>query len=1415
MNTPFFELFDAYRPSEPGALEQLRLGPVKLDRARRHMEVTLLSGAPLDRAEMEAHARQLEALYALERLTFRFRYEGVALCEEHLPYLSDCLDLLCQSCRGFLRDAGFALEGDRLTLALAHGGGEALERAGAADKLAALLREEFGLRLAVRFVGRTGLDDFSQQVSPQVAEIEAQGRALAQQAGAAAARGARKARGTGGLLYGRRIAGKTTPICEVTLESGRVTVCGEVFNLEVRQAKDGQMAIVSFCLTDQSSSVACKLFPQADRAAPLLRELREGLYVRLRGDVRFDSYGNQPVVMAADIQAEDRPVRMDEAEEKRVELHLHTTMSQMDAVTPVERYIERAARWGHEAIAITDHGVIQAFPDAAAAAGKLGYKGKLLYGMEGYLIHEEPGEQGIGACPLDGDFVVFDVETTGLSAHRGRLTEIGAVRISAGQARQRFQTFVNPGMPIPEEITRLTGITDEMVRDAPGEAQAVQAFLDFAGEDILVAHNAAFDMGFVGAAATRAGLPFLNPSIDTVGLARRCLPDLRSHKLNVLAEHFGVSFRHHRADDDSMALAEIFLRMLEMARAQGACRVADLETVFGDRRDLRAARTCHITLLVKNQVGLKNLYKLVSKSSLEYFGNKRPKLPRRELMKHREGLILGSACQAGELFSALVDGAPREQLLEIAAFYDYLEIQPIANNRFLIDRGLVEGEEQLRDLNRRVVELGEALQKPVVATGDAHFLDPQEEIFRAILLAGQGYEDADRPTPLYLRTTQEMLEEFAYLGEDKAREVVVENTRLVASWCEPVNPLRKGMFPPEIEGADRELRDIATARAKALYGDPLPPIVAERLERELAPIIGNGYAVLYVIARRIVLNSLENGYLVGSRGSVGSSVAAYFAGITEVNALPPHYRCAHCRYVQFDLSETYEAGCDMPDLCCPACGARCAKDGFDIPFETFMGFAGEKVPDIDLNFSGEYQSAAHRFAEQLFGEGHVFRAGTIATVADKTAYGYVKKYLEERGREVSRAEEQRLIAGCTGVKRTTGQHPGGIMVVPHNMEIEDFSPVQHPADDRDKGVVTTHFDYHAIHDNILKLDLLGHDDPTILRMLGDLTGVEVTGLPLDDPKVLSLFSSPEALALRPGADLGPVGAIAIPEFGTKFVRGMLEQTRPTTVAELVRISGLSHGTDVWLGNAERLIREGVATLREVICCRDDIMRYLIQMGLPKEQSFEIMEQVRKGRGLSPEQEARMRAQGVPDWYVESCKLIQYMFPRAHAVAYVTMAIRVAWFKVYHPLAFYAAYFSIRAGDFDANEMTGDRTALLKLLRQVEKIKDPTAKDRDRAVVAEVCLEMAERGYGFLPVDLYASDPSRFVIEEGRLRPPLQALPGVGETAAKSIAAARAEGAFLSQQELVQRARISKAVLESLQGCGALGDLPESAQLAFF
>lgn len=1216
----------------------------------------------------------------------------------------------------------------------------------------------------------------------------------------------------GGVLVGKVIAASPRPLREVQEEEKGVVVRGQVFNLEVRELKSGRRLVV-FDLTDFTDSITCKLFTDREDVA---EAIKKDMWLLVRGDAVYDRFDQELVLQVNDVNVTTAETREDRAEEKRVELHAHTKMSAMDSVADVEALIARAAAWGHEAIAITDHGVVQAFPEAYEAGKKYGIK--VIYGMEGYLIDDgDPIVINVVPRLLDRtEYVVFDLETTGLSPLTCDIIEIGAVKIKEGEIKETFHTFVTPSVPLPRHIQELTGITPAMLAGAPPVDQALQKFLDFVGDAVLVAHNAQFDAGFVRTKMKEHfGTSLTNPILDTLGLARILLPDLKSHRLKNLAEELGVPLeKHHRAVDDAAATARIFTILLDKLKSRGIYCLTEINSLLKERKT-SSLPSYHIILLVKNEEGMKNLYRLVSLSHLHHF-HRTPRIPKSELIKHREGLLLGTACEAGQLVSAYLEGASQERLEEIARFYDFLEIQPRGNNRFLVREGRLAGEEDILKMNRTIVELGEKLGLPVVATGDVHFIDPHEAIFRAILMAGKGFADADDQAPLYFRTTEEMLAEFAYLGEEKAREVVIDAPRRLAEMIEQVKPMPDEFFPPQIEGADEEIRNMAISRAQELYGSPLPELVEKRLEKELNAIINNGFAVLYLIAHKLVKKSNEDGYLVGSRGSVGSSFVATMTGITEVNPLPPHYRCPSCRYSQFITDGSYGCGADMPDADCPRCGTRMVKDGHDIPFEVFMGFEGDKVPDIDLNFSGEYQARAHKYTEELFGSGYVFRAGTIGTIAEKTAYGFVKNYLEERGIKARSAEVRRLVGGCTGVKRTTGQHPGGVMVVPRDKDIHDFTPLQYPADDASAGVITTHFDYHSISGRIVKLDILGHDDPTVIKMLEDLTGVDARTIPLDEPKVLSLFSSTEALGVTPEEIRSPVGTYGIPEFGTRFVRQMLEDTRPRTFSELVRISGFSHGTDVWLNNAQDLIKSGTCTLSEAISTRDDIMIYLIHKGMEPARAFKIMEGVRKGKGVKPEDVEAMRACGVPDWYIQSCQKIKYMFPKAHAVAYVMMAFRIAYFKVYYPEAFYATYFTVRAEEFDADLIAKGKDAVLRKIEEIERQGNgASARDKNLLTILEVALEMYARGIKMRKVDLWESDATRFLITPTGLLPPFAALQGVGETAARNIVAAREEAPFTSVEDLRTRARVSKTVIEVLEQHGALRGLSETDQLQLF
>ena len=1242
------------------------------------------------------------------------------------------------------------------------------------------------------------------------------------------------------LIFGKLIQDPIVSVNEAIAAYDMVTIQGEVFftdNKDIHSKKTGKDYVkIAFDMTDRTNSVRVSKFLAADKAGDTASKIKKGLYCTVQGKMVYDTFAKEMVLEPTGIVKAKKPERKDTYEGmKRVELHLHTNMSAMDGMSSTASLLCRAAKWGHRAMAITDHGVAQAFPEALhAQEGKqkdiIGDM-KIIYGIEAYYINDENSisvVRGRSAEPLDGTFIVFDLETTGLNPASEEITEIAAVRVVEGEIRDSFQTYVNPHKPIPPEITELTGISDETVADAPDLDKAVPEFLAWAGEGQypLVAHNAGFDMGFLRTACQRLGIEREFTSIDTLEMSRLMLPHMHKFKLNILAKELQVGpFEHHRASEDAAVLGRIYVKLLKRLREEmHAVTTADINPVLAattDRKNkLKNLPRYHFIILVKNQAGLRNLYQLISKSFLEYY-NKRPIMPRSELIRHREGLIFGSACEAGEVFRALTKGEPWEEIKRLASFYDYLEIQPIGNNNFMIAKGMAKDEEQLRDWNRDILRLADELGKPCCATGDVHFLEPEDEAFRRILMAGQGFSDADNQAPLYFKSTDEMLKEFSYLGEDRAYEVVVKNTNMIADMCDVIRPVPRENYPPHIDGCEDDLRNMCYEKAKRIYGDPLPEPVQARLDRELGSIIGNGYAVMYIIAQKLVTKSLADGYLVGSRGSVGSSLAAFMSDITEVNSLAPHYLCPDDKYLEWH--EEYSCGVDLPDKICPKCGKPLTKQGFNIPFETFLGFEGDKVPDIDLNFAGEYQSRIHWYTGEIFGHDHVFRAGTIGTVAEKTAFGYVKKYMEERGVECSRAEENRLAAGCTGVRRTSGQHPGGVVVVPKEIEIYDVCPIQHPADDPDSEIITTHFEYHSIDANLLKLDELGHDDPTIIKHLENLTGVNAQEIPLDDPETMSLFHSCKALKYKgenPDTDpiLGDLGCVAVPEFGTKFVRGMVKETHPSTFAELVSISGLSHGTDVWLGNAAELVRKGIP-LSGCICCRDDIMNYLILQGVKPKLSFKTMESVRKGKGLTEEMEAAMNEQHVPEWYIDSCKKIKYMFPKAHAVAYVMMAFRIAWFKVHRPLAFYSAYFSIRAKGFDASCMIkGDKVCLDKMteLRGKERDKTISAAEKDMMTTLEVCHEFYRRGFTFEPMDVYKSDATRFLVTETGLIPPFTSMPGIGEQAALSIVEERKNGKFLSAEELIVRCpKASKAVVELLEQIGALGSMPKTTQMTLF
>lgn len=1238
------------------------------------------------------------------------------------------------------------------------------------------------------------------------------------------------------VLYGRDFEDEAIPLSDVVGEMGEITIRGKILKLETREIRN-EKTIVMFAITDFTDTIMVKMFTRNEQLPEILAGIKKGAFLKIKGVTTIDKFdGELTIGSVVGIRkiSDFTTTRKDTSPEKRVELHCHTKMSDMDGVSEAQALVARAHDWGHQAIAITDHGVVQAFPDANHYVERLDKEDpfKIIYGVEAYLVDDlteiAVNEQG---QTLDDTFVVFDIETTGFSAAEDRIIEIGAVKITDGAIVDRFSTFVNPEVPIPFEIQQLTHITDDMVLEASKIEEALPAFLDFVGESALVAHNAGFDVGFIEQNCVRLGRSRTFTSVDTVGLARVLLPTLSKYKLNIVAKALNISLEnHHRAVDDAAATAEIYVKFIEMLKERGMTTLKEVNA-FGDMNPdaIKKMPTYHAIILAKNEVGRVNLYTLVSLSHLKYFA-RRPRIPKSEFNKYREGLILGSACEAGELYRALLDGKSEETIAKIVDYYDYLEIQPIGNNAFMIaseKQRNIKSEEDLKNMNRRIVQLGEKFQKPVVATCDVHFMDPDSEVYRRIIMTGKGFSDADSQPPLYLRTTEEMLEEFSYLGSKKAEEVVITNTNKIADSIERISPVRPDKCPPVIEDSDQTLRNICYDKAHSMYGEELPEIVVERLERELNSIISNGFAVMYIIAQKLVWKSNEDGYLVGSRGSVGSSFVATMAGITEVNPLSPHYYCTNCHYSDFESEEVraFAGGCgwDMPDKVCPNCGQPLVKDGFDIPFETFLGFKGNKEPDIDLNFSGDYQSNAHKYTEVIFGEGQTYRAGTIGTLAEKTAFGFVKNYYEEHGSRKRKCEIERIVEGCTGIRRSTGQHPGGIIVLPHGENINSFTPVQHPANDMTTDIITTHFDYHSIDHNLLKLDILGHDDPTMIKMLEELveqlTGkpFKATEIPLDDPGVMQLFADTGSLGIKP-SDIGgcPVGCLGIPEFGTDFVIQMVVDTKPKTLSDLIRISGLSHGTDVWLNNAQTLIQEGKATISTAICTRDDIMTYLINTGMESELSFTIMESVRKGKGLKPEWEEAMKAAGVPDWYIWSCKKIKYMFPKAHAAAYVMMAYRIAYCKVNYPLAYYAAYFSIRASAFSYELMCQGKEKLEFYLRDYKNRSDSLSKkDQDTLKDMRIVQEMYARGYEFLPLDIYRAKATKFQIIDGKLMPPLSSIEGMGDKAAEAVEMAAEDGPYLSRDDFRQRTKVSKTVIDFMADLGMFGDLPETNQLSLF
>lgn len=1215
------------------------------------------------------------------------------------------------------------------------------------------------------------------------------------------------------VLYRNKIKRSTTKIIDINQEEETYAIEGKLVNFEARELKGGKF-LMKLYLSDLSNAVACKQFLKKKEYEDLLPSLKQGKWYIVEGINRYDQFDKESVLLitAINIGKEEIP-RVDLAEEKRVELHLHTNMSEMDGIAPVKKIIQTAIDWGHPAIAITDHGVLQAFPDAASAAGD---KIKVIYGLEGYLIDDEV-DLIVGATDygLDETFVVFDIETTGFSYHKDTIIEIGAVKVEKGVVIERFSQLINPLRPIPPEISELTGISEDMVSDQPSLEEVLPRFMAFIEGAPVVAHNANFDCSFIRYYCEKLALPFTSLIVDTLALSRLLLTDIKKHNLKAVTKYLKIVLNdHHRAVADAEATARVFVKFTEMLNEREVFTLKAINRYFVTNFDFTQLEMSHVILLAQTQPGLRNLYEIVSHSNLNTYYRK-PRIPKSLLRSKREGLLIGSACEAGELYKAIMSNQTPERVLEIADFYDYLEIQPADNNAFMLESGKIKHIDEIKTINRHILHLGDKLGKTVVATGDVHFINPEDEVYRRILMAGNGYNDADNQAPLYFRTTNEMLEAFDYLG-DRAREVVIDNPKKLADACELVRPVPKGTFPPVIEGADEEFREMCMAKAKRIYGDDLPEIVEKRLLRELNSIIGNGYAVMYIIAQKLVTKSLEDGFLVGSRGSVGSSLAATMSDITEVNPLPPHYICKNCKHSEFFTDGKYGAGVDMPDKICPECGTKYFKDGYDIPFETFLGFDGDKEPDIDLNFAGIYQANAHKYCEVLFGKGKTFKAGTIGTIADKTAYGYVKKYFEERQIDMHRYEIERLAQGLTGVKRTSGQHPGGIMVVPADRDIHEFCPIQYPANDVTSDVITTHFDYHSISGRLLKLDILGHDVPTIIKYLEELTGLNVFDIPLDDAATMKIFTSADPLGIKDASYSLDIGSLGIPEFGTKFVRQMLRDTNPQTFSDLVRISGLSHGTDVWVNNAQDLVRNNTVTIKEVIATRDDIMNYLIQMKLEPLTAFKIMENVRKGKGLKEDEIKVMKENNVPDWYINSCQTIQYMFPKAHAVAYVMMSVRIAYFKVHQPLAFYATYFTTKVDDFDAELICKGNEVVRAKMKEIDGIEKPTKKEQDLQGILEIVDEMYSRGFGFKKVSLMESDAESFKIVDGKILPPFLALQGVGASAAQSIAAIRDEHReFLSVEDFQRLTKVSKTVIEAMKAHGCFDELPDDNQLTLF
>ncbi len=1429
-------MFPDYEPPEElcAAYSQAAIAAADIDPQKGAVSVAIHGERYIPQRLLDKASQEIGALYGLRKMSLTATHPADQLSCVEPEELMQLFVSRNSMARGVLAGAQWTWKGADLTIRLLANGKDVLTEH--ANAVRDVLRERFAAPVTITVEAGKSLE--GKALFEAMDSMRSQ---LLQQRPVSHAFSGKKEDNKPAqpseALYGKPFRGNGVSMKDLSLDMGTVIVEGRVFNIDHKELKKRNAWVVKFDITDNTNSLRISRFMEAGEAKPFLENVKMGAVLKIQGKLIEDRFENEMVMKPYAMMPGSMPKRKDMAEgEKRVELHLHTSMSNMDALTSTDAAIKQAAAWGHRAIAITDHGCCQSFTDALHTVES--WKGppkvagtdetiKILYGCEGYYVNDVDDRivvHGSQEMTFDQEFVAFDLETTGLSSQTDRIIEIGAVILKNGQEIDRFQTFVDPERPLDRKIVDLTGITDDMLKGAPKIEEVLPKFLEFIGGRVLVAHNSDFDTGFIRAECARLGYEYHFTAADTLVLSQNLLTQLNKFKLNIVSNALSLpDFNHHRAGDDAMTCGLIMHKLMEKLEEEHgihslqAINPAMMALRSGGRIKERQAR--HIILFAKNQVGLRNLYHLISLSNLQYF-RRVPRIPKSELLRYREGLIIGSACEAGELFQAVLDRKSDDELKRIASFYDFLEIQPLANNMFMLAKGMAKDVEQLKDYNRTIVRLGKELGKMVVATGDVHFLHPEDEVFRHILLATKGFDDADKPNPLYFRTTDDMLREFSYLGEESAREVVITNPNLIADMCETLRPVPHNLFAPKIENSVEDLKDLVYGKLRRLYGDNPPKLFVDRVETELHDIISCHYDVIYMSAQRLVQNSLENGYLVGSRGSVGSSIVAFMSGITEVNSFPPHYRCPNpqCKHTILDVPKEFNCGADLPDTVCPLCGTPMEKDGFNIPFETFLGFGGDKVPDIDLNFSGEYQAEAHKYCISMFGSSHVFRAGTIGTVAEKTAFGYVKKYLSERGRTASRAEEARLANGCVGVRRTTGQHPGGLVVIPQENEIWDFCPVQHPADDPNSDQITTHFEYHSMEENLLKLDMLGHDDPTMIRMMEDMTGVDAKTIPLDDKGTMSIFTSSKILGYENDKLLGPTGAVGVPEFNTRFTRGVLLDTMPTKFDFLVRICGYTHGTDVWLGNAKDLINSKTATVDQTIGARDDIMLYLISCGMPDKRAFKIMESVRKGKGLPPGAEEEMVAAGVPDWYIGSCKKIKYLFPKAHAVAYCMMAFRIAWFKVYHPLAFYAAYFYRRSqkGGFDAARMMGGMEALLAEIDAIDGAEDATAKDEDLLTTMEVVYEFYLRGFEFLPISVYDSHATKFLIKDGKILPPFVAISGLGESAAWDLMDGRKGRTFLSVEEIASACpKVSKTHMQMLKDAGAFGDLPDTSQVSFF